>query len=178
MDLKTKPPFLSSINWRLLLFHLIACLLFIVAARQFSLLHDLELTIAVNSANPTEAFGHLSGEGTLGERFSASTQWVAKAQLAGLVIAGFLSFLITLLKNVSWIYTVAVLVLSILISGTGALHSDYVASIFLFPGRLCEGWGVQYRFLVNGFLLTAFGLLLFIYKWSEFFFFKPQNELE
>jgi ABC-type glycerol-3-phosphate transport system permease component len=178
MNLKPTHRSPTLISWRILFFHLIGCLLFIMAAQQFSLLQDPDLTRAANSPEPLEAIKHLSGDGTLGERFTSSALWTARARFIGLIVAGIISFVFTRLKNISWVYTLVALVFTILISWTGVLHSQFVVFIFLSPGRLFHDFDIQYRCLANGITLTALGLFLFIYKWKEMFFFKPENVLE
>lgn len=156
--------FISKINWRLFAIHLIATFFFILAARQFTVLNDMEVVVSAEKYGFPEAWEYLVEQDEFGVRFSNYTLWMAFAPLIGISISFTISVLIAIRQKVFWINPVLVLFAALFFNKLGLFDNELVDVVFFSFGRLFENIGLQYRFLANGTLLVLIALFLFFSK--------------
>src|SRR4051794_33040469 len=105
--------FVSKLNWRLIVIHLIACWFFIYAFLEFSALHDLKLIHYIVHHYKDIVDHHKFGQLTVSEMYYDAV-WSSLGQLLGLITAFLISLFISRKQNWYWVNSVIVLLISIL----------------------------------------------------------------
>jgi len=147
--------FIARLNWRLILFHLVACWCFTYAFSLFSWLYDLNYVKYALTHSNREVF---KMPGFTNQRVADMALWSALSYPAGLLACFILSMIISRKKRWFWLngfisFLVACLLFHF--KFTGWIWLKY---IFLTPGELFGVFSAGY-FILNGGILLVLGLL-------------------
>ncbi len=166
-------------NWRQITTHLFATILFILAARQFAVLNDMQIITAIDKYGYPDALKHLVDEGNIGTRLSYFVLWKNMSALIALLISFVISLILTIRNKGFWQNSIIVLLTALLLSRIGFLDNKTINVIFFSFGDLFSNLGLQYKFIANGILLTLIGTFIFLSKLTRNFIYKLRtNELD
>jgi hypothetical protein len=159
----TLSDFISKLNWRLMIVHILACWFFFHALWQLGFLYDYnyleEIRRHINEHNYRD-FNNYRG---LDARRIAMIPFNAALIGLGGLLAGFvLSLLLSLKHKWFWVNSVIILLITFILFCLDRFYFDYLRPVFRFPGRLFKpDWAY---ILANGLIMLAIGLLLFLLK--------------
>lgn len=154
----------NKIKWRIIALHLIATFFFVLGARQFGVLNDLGIVESVDKYGFQEALSVLVKEDNFSTRYAYFSFWLNISPLIGLLLALLVSLTLTIKRKIFWLNTIIVFVISILLNKLGLYESKIIDAIFFSLGNLFSSVGFQYKFTVNGIILTLVGLFIFLSK--------------
>jgi hypothetical protein len=159
------PQFLSRLNWRLMLIHLVACWLFIHALNTLAYLHDPELVSFFRDhpdyKEPDKFLHEFGRYGTA--RTDRQLRWIGYGEVAGLLAGFVLSLFIAIKNHWYWLNSLVVLFFLILLRVLKVSVWHYLKIMFLTPGSIFKELSVGYL-LVNGLVMLGLGLMLFFGK--------------
>jgi len=144
--------FVSKLNWRLIVLHLIACGFFIYAFLEMFVLHDFKYVMNL--------MNHGGRRDIDGSRLANDLMWNNLSPLIGLLTGFLVSLAIAIKKHWHWINSLIVFLIAYLLWRFDLFGWRYLKHIFLAPGSLFKDYTIGY-FLVNGLVMLAIGLLLF-----------------
>ena len=146
--------FLSNLNIRLMSIHFFAFWFFAYAFFTLAFLHDYN-------------FLHLSSEHMLllndKGRFIHDKEIIRQAGNFGLLTAYIISWSISTKRNLHWINSVIIFLITFPLYNLGWLGWNMLHPIFQAPGKLFALYSVL-QYLTNGLILLAVGCLLFFLK--------------
>jgi hypothetical protein len=154
--------FISKLNWRLILIHLIACGFFIYSFLVFSYLHDHKFLMGFLN-RPKNWFHNPQNWHFDISTFSNAALWISLSKPLGLLIGFLISLAITIKKHWYWVNSLIVFFVAFLLLRYNLFGWHYLSYVFLVPGSLFKEYSIGY-FLVNGLLMLAIGLLLFFLR--------------
>lgn len=152
--------FISKLNWRLILIHLLACWFFYYATVELAILYDYKFLIHL-------MITHYRGN-TDFVRSNFDILWMGMAELISILIAFLVSLVVSIRKKWFWLNSVIVLLsafgLMILWARLKVRFTPwhYLKQIFLTPGEIFDN--TVWFFVINGSVLLAIGLCLFFLK--------------
>ena len=159
--------FLSKLNWRLMVIHLIAYWFFIHSFLMFSYLHDNKfLMILLNHSKSW--FNNPKGWRFDVSSFSIDMLWINLSKPIGLLTGFLISLAITIKKRWYWVNSLIVFLVAALLLRFHLFGWHYLSYVFLAPGSVFKEYSIGY-FLVNGLVMLTIGLMLFFLKWPTQF---------
>ena len=167
---------INKINWRQILTHLFATIFFIQAARQFSMLNDIEILKAIDKYGYSEALKYIVDQGNTGQRLFHFTLWINISVPIALLIAFIISVILTRKNKGFWQNSLIVLLIAILFNRLVFLDNKVIRIIFFSFGDLFSKVGLQYKFLANGVVLTLIGTFIFFNKLISNFAFNLRTK--
>jgi len=167
--------FMHKINLRLITVHLIATFFIILAARQFAMLNDTGIVESVDKYGLDEGLKHLVKEDNFSTRLAYFSLWINLSSLIGLLLAFIASLILTIKKKMFWLNALIVFIMAILLNRLGLYENKIIGTIFFSLGDLTSHFGLQYKFITNGTILTLAGLFMFLSKWTNNLALKHQT---
>jgi hypothetical protein len=155
----TTQPFISRLNWRLLLIHFLATWFFIHGVQTLSFLNNIQLVYTLQQSDQPPSI-----EMILEKHFTVTdvtnfSIWTSMSDVIGLLIATIISFIICLKRRWFWVNALIITIVSYILLFFNALGWRYTKDLLLTPGELFNN--IKWVFLTNGIFLLAIGLLLF-----------------
>lgn len=160
----TKQKLIDRVNWRLIVIHLFATLFFMIAAKEFIMLYDIELLSLIGKYSVSKTYDHLFKQDGFTNRLTLFSFWAKTSPLIGLVISFVLSLMVCLVKKHFWLNSFLVLIISFILYRTGFYDSQVINTIFLSFGRLFASYGIVFILIANGIFLLLIGLFVFFSK--------------
>ena len=156
--------------------HLIATFFFAIAAKQLSVLSDIDFIYTLDKLGSEKELLKMASENNYAKRIVYLSYWKMGSLLIGLVIAFTISLIITLRNRHFWLNSLLVLLIGLALNKFGFFDNKYIDKIFYSIGRLAVDFGLIYKFIINGILLTIVGVFVFFSKWTNnFIFSSTQN---
>jgi hypothetical protein len=152
--------FISKLNWRLVMVHLLACWFFYYAAGEFWILIDAKFLLHLLSTSFKGNYDAI--------RIEHDLMWMNLAELSSILIAFAISLVIVIRKKWFWLNSVLMLTIAIALIMLWARFKigftpwHYLKQIFLTPGSIFDN--TIWFFVINGLLLLTVGLCLFFLK--------------
>jgi hypothetical protein len=150
--------FISKLNWRQILLHLIAFWFFIYAFETFSYLTDTKLIELFRHSNQYITRTTLEENGMSASNISDSLFKVDIAGLIGLVVAFIISLVISIRQHWFWVNSLIALLIFFI-----PVNLRFLRKIFWVPRQIFDD--VTIEFLLNGIILLTIGLLILF--WSR-----------
>ena len=155
--------FLSKLNWRLMIVHILACWFFFHALWQLGLLYDYnyveEIRRHINKHNYRD-FNIYTGLDF--QRIAVISFNARMISLGGLLSGFVISLLLSFKHKWFWVNSVIVLLVTFILFSIDRFYFDYLRPVFQAPGKLFRpDWA---HILANGLVMLAIGLLLFLLK--------------
>ncbi|HTD39226.1 MAG TPA: hypothetical protein VK671_01310 [Mucilaginibacter sp.] len=150
----TLSQFVSKLNWRLILVHLIACWFFIHAFLEFAGLHDIDIYKEVKDIRSS----------AVQSRIYYDAIWISLSEDAGLLTAFIISLVLSIKHRWHWLNSVIVLLVGFFLNRFDLFGWHFLKHIFLKPGYLFKS-DIGF-YLTNGLIMLTIGLLVFFLKWS------------
>lgn len=170
--------FIEKLNYRLIIFHLLATIFLLLGAKRFSLLYDLDFIEAYYNYGSTEYLHHLNDTtgGTIGERIAYLLYATAFSTLIALIISFIISLTISLRTRIFLVNSFFVLIIGFLINRFGLLDVAFIKTVTNAIGNLFISYGLKYVIIINGGLLTTIGIVVYFNKWTKKFIGKPYEQ--
>lgn len=173
------PSFIFKINWRLILTHLVASCFLVIATKQWVVLNDIEIIELVDKHGYPEALKYLVKQDNFETRLGTFANLISFAPLIGLLFAFLLSLILTLKKKALGLNSFLVLITGMLLNKKGFFSHSLIDTIFYAPGEWISRFGLCWKFVANGVILTLAGMFIFFSKWTiDFAFTHPKVETE
>ena len=150
----TLSQFVSKLNWRLMLVHLIACWFFIYASMELAALYDINIFKELKDIRSN----------AVQRRIFYDAIWVSLGEDAGVLTAFIISLVLSIKHRWYWLNSVIVLLVGFFLNRFDLFGWQFLKHIFLKPGLLFKSYIGYY--LTNGLIMLTIGLLLFFLKWS------------
>lgn len=163
--------FARRINWRLIVVHFAATSFIILAVMQFMFLNDLNFIELINKYGPGEWIKYAVKEEDFSARIGYFTVWINLSGFIGLLLAFIMSLILTIKNKALWINALSVFIIAFFLRRFGFFDNKVVSGIFFSPGNFVSHFGVQYKFITNGVILTLAGLFIFFSRWTNRFIF-------
>jgi len=155
--------FIAQLNWRLVAVHYLAAWFFMYSFQTLAVLHNTALLNILTKQGSHDIEPILSQHGIAASELTDFVLWTSVANTAGLLVAFGISLAISTRRKWFWFNSLLVLVLAIILARLDQLAWQYLKSILLMPGKICSSAAME--FLVNGLLMLAIGL--FIFMWPK-----------
>jgi hypothetical protein len=159
MPLKT---FISKLNWRQVLIHLIGTWFFMHAFQTLSYLYNTDLIIVIRQPTEELQMKSLRESGTTLPELIDFTRVVNISNSIGLLAAFIVSLTISLKRHWFWFNSFLVFVITYLLNWFDLPGWSFLKNIFLTPGEIFRNTTLE--FLSNGIILLVPGLLCFFLK--------------
>ncbi|MFW5752292.1 MAG: hypothetical protein ACOCW8_03020, partial [bacterium] len=117
---------------------------------------------------------HLANEGDFSIRLAYFAHWTNLSALIGLLIAFIFSLTLTIKRKMYWLNALIVALTAFLLNSLGLFDNKIIDSIFFSIGNLTAHFGLQYKFITNGAILTLAGLFIFLSERTNILCFKSQ----
>ncbi|TND08881.1 MAG: hypothetical protein FD123_1735 [Bacteroidetes bacterium] len=160
---------LEKLNLRLILLHLLAAFFFMLAAKNFSILTDVEFFEKFSLYGKDKFGEHLVQDTSvkLNDRIFHALLWMAMFPFIGLFTALIVSILAARRKKIHLINSMLMALGGAILVKTGLLNVHIIKTIaspvsLLVPG-LDFGWG----YAIDGLLMIAIGMFVFFSKWTN-----------
>jgi hypothetical protein len=155
--------FISKLNWRLMIVHILACWFFFHALWQLGLLYDYsyleEIRRHINEHNYKDFNSYKWLDGHRITMIQINAILIA---LGGLLAGFVLSLLLSFKHKWFWVNSVIVLLVTFGLFSIDRFYFNYLRPTFQAPGKLFKAdWAC---ILANGLTMLAIGLLLFFLK--------------
>jgi len=151
----TKPHFITRLNWRLILIHLVSCWCFAYAFSLFSWLQDLDYVKYVLTHSNQAIF---KMPGLTNKRIYEAALWGSLCYPAGLLTCFIFSMIISRKKHWFWLNGFISFLVACLLFHFKFTGWIWLKFIFLTPGELFGVFSAGY-FIFNGVVLLVLGLL-------------------
>lgn len=155
--------FIEKLNIRLIIVHVSATLFLLLAAKRISLLYNFNLIEAYYNYG-TEFLDHINGN--IGERIASFFYGTLFSHLAAFIISFIISFAISKRKNIYWMNSVFVLIISFILNYLGFLQLEFIKFSGNAVGNLFVSFGLKYVIVINCVVLLTLGLVVYFNKWS------------
>lgn len=149
--------FLSKLNWRLIVLHIIACWFFIDAFRTLIVIHDYQYLNDLTSRK-------FKNGNSDSYRFLNDMFWIHISCFLGLLTGFIISLILSLRFKWFWFNSIIVLLVTYLLWMLGYSGWNYLREVFLKPELLFKS--DEAFFVTNGLMMLTIGLCLFFMKWS------------
>jgi hypothetical protein len=144
--------FVSKLNWRLIVIHLIACWFFIYSFQELFVLHDFEFLMMIGRAiRPQKIAPFILYDDMI---------WSHGGNLIGLLAGFLISFMISVKQHWYWVNSLIVFLIAYLLLRFHLSGWQFLRIIFLAPGGLSKYDTIGF-YLINGLVMLIIGLLLF-----------------
>ncbi len=154
--------FISRLNWRQILLHLIAIWFLIYAFETFAYLTDTKLIVLFRHSDQQITRTTLEENGISSSNITDLLFTVTAAGLSGMVVGFIISLVISIRQHWFWVNSLIALLLFCIPVNLGFLSRKSLTKIFWIPGQLFSDTTVE--FLANGIILLAIGLIIFFWK--------------
>jgi hypothetical protein len=154
--------FISRLNWRQILLHLIAFWFFIHAFETLSYLTDTKFVELFRQSSQALTRTTLEENGMSALNMTELIFKLSVANLIGLVVAVIISLVISIRQHWFWVNSLIALLIMFIPINLGFLNWEYLREIFWIPGQLFSNTTIE--FLINGIILLTIGLLIFFWK--------------
>ncbi len=164
--------FISRINWRLILLHLIAAWFFIEAFKELSYLHDLKWREVFTQKWLRESYDK--------SRLIAAIDYPYYFASLGLLVAFIISLGISIKQHWFWVNSLIVFIIGYLLYRLGFLGWNFFKYIFLQQGKLFP-FDSAAHYLADCLPMLALGLIIFFSGFTNRFIkegFKTKSQLE
>jgi len=165
--------FISKLNWRLIIVHLVACGFFIYSFKMFSYLHDNKFLMGLLN-HPKNWIANPQNWHFNAITLSYDLLWIGLSQVVGLLVGFMISLMITIKNQWYWVNSLIVFVLGMIFSKFNLFGWKYLKIIFLTPGSFFKDYSIGYL-LVNGLVMLTIGCLLFFLRWPKHFINRGRN---
>jgi len=159
--------FISKLNWRQIILHLIAFWFFIYAFETFAYLTEPKLIELFRHSGHQITKTTLEENGMFSSNITDLLFTVTAAGLTGLVVAFIISLVISIRNHWFWVNSLIVLLMFFIPVNLGFLSRQSLTKIFWVPGQIFSDTRIE--FLANGIILLSIGLLIFFWKRSKRF---------
>jgi hypothetical protein len=158
----TLQTFISRLNWRLVLLHLVAFWFFIYAFKTFSYLYDIKLLDAFRYSK-----GDLTSKEFVEKGFEASDLtyfmlWTSVSGFIGLLVGFIISVTLSIKRHWFWINSLLAFIAMYLLYRFDLLGWTYFKKLFGYLGQKLNNSTAE--FLLNGCILLTIGILLLFLK--------------
>lgn len=153
--------FLSKMNWKIIVLHLLASWFFMTGFFTLSFLTNIQIAEAFKSFIP------FTGAAWWGNSVNSFVLTIYFAGFAGLIISFIVSLFICIRKKWFWLNALIVFLLSILLYKFYWEFWNMARPFAWFIGEKMESIFLQ--FLINGIMLLGIGLFIFFSKWNNKF---------
>jgi hypothetical protein len=160
--------FFTKFNWRLLLLHFAATFFLMLGARELARVYDIDLfaTIAKYGTDVSAFISHLHPykDYTVGERIYLLIVWISVSGLVAALVAFVVSLTISIKNKISWLNSLLLLAIAIIINRNPIINSIPVKTIVGSIEWIFHPLGIRGVFIATG--------MIFIFI-STFLFFSP-----
>ena len=154
--------FISRLNWRQILLHLIAIWFFIYAFETFAYLTDTKLIELSRHSDQQITRTTLEENGISSSNIPDLLFTVTAAGLGGMVVGFIISLIISIRQHWFWLNSLIAFLLFFIPVNLGFLSRKSLTKIFWIPGQIFSDTTIE--FLVNGIILLIIGLLIFFWR--------------
>jgi len=154
--------FISRLNWRQILLHLIAIWFFIYAFETFAYLTNTKFIELFRHSDQQITRTTLEENGISSSNITDLLFTVTAAGLSGMVVGFIISLIISIRQHWFWVNSLIALLLFLIPVNLGFLSRQSLTKIFWVPGQIFSDTTIE--FLANGIILLVIGLIIFFWK--------------
>lgn len=166
MTLKT---FISKLNWRQVIVHLLACYFLMYAFQTLSYLYDIRLVEISRHYDQSTLTQELDKRKIDHDYYADYLGYYPFMMgLIGLLVAFVISIVIAIKRRWLWLNSFIAFVITYFLYRLNIPPWKIVAPIFRYPGQIITG-SVKLEFIINGIIPLAIGMLIFLSKYSKRF---------
>ncbi len=163
----TQTSFISRINWRQILPHFIATCFFIYSAQMAVYLFDTHLVDIIRQSSNEDVKTNISDNGTTVSQLFYFSMRIGMAGFIGLIVAFFISLLISLRHRWFWFNSVITFALAYVCYKLNLLGTTYITAHFLNAIGFLKNTFLE--FFICSFTLFLLGLLVFFSRLTRKF---------
>ena len=165
--------FISRLNGRQILVHVVASWFFIHASQILAFLYDTTLVDAVRGSSEQETVKILHDRGMTAPELFNFVLWTSVSGLVGLFSAFIISLAISIKRHWFWFNAFFAFIATYVLYRFDLLGWTYLKQIFLYLGGIFNDSNAE--LLINGIVLLTIGLLIFFLKGTNQFIEKDKR---